>query len=208
MDKSYRNWLILVPALAVSTALAAQGDADSSALQIDSDSVSLEKDLIHFGRPRIVQGNLKIEADDGFATDMEVKNHGELRFTGSVQITVERGLVEADSAVFTFNDNKLARAEISGMPASFTAQRADATKEQVRGSANEIQFDNVAQTLRMSGLAQITQDRYIFQGCDLIYDFKREAVANGPSECDERFKIRVLPNSQEEAATAPPAPPP
>jgi lipopolysaccharide transport protein LptA len=203
--------LIFVLALAMSTALAAQGGAGCDVLAVDSESFSLDgsnnNNLIHFVRPTIKQCNLKIEADDAFSTGVEFEVHSEWRFTGHVRITAEGKFMEADSAVFVFDKNQLSRAELVGAPASFVASRTEPGKEPVRGSANKIYFDYVAQTLRMSEGVVITKDRLRAQGCNVIYDFKSEYMGSGDVDCGaEGFKIRVV-NAQPQANATPPAPP-
>ena len=38
------------------------------------------------------------------------------------------------------------------------------------------------------------------QGCDIIYDFAAERVTSGSSDCSDRFRVRVLPEPDEQAA--------
>jgi lipopolysaccharide transport protein LptA len=201
--------LISLAALALSTALAAQGGAGCDVLAVDSKSFSLDgnNNLIHFLRPTITQCNLKIEADDAFSTGVEFDVHSEWRFTGHVRITSQGKFMEAESAVFAFEKNQLSHAELTGAPASFSASRAELDKEPVRGSANKILFDYVAQTLRMSERVVITKDRLRAQGCDVFYDFKSEGMRSGDADCGaEKFQIRVV-NAPPQPNAAPPAPP-
>lgn len=203
--------LLFVLALAMSAAVAAQGSAGCDAIDVASESFSLDgnnnNNLTHFVRPTIKQCNLKIEADDAFSTGVDFDVHAEWRFTGHVRIAAEGKSMEADSAVFVFDKNQLSRAELVGTPASFVASRAEPGKEPVRGSANKIFLDYVAQTLRMSEGVVITKDRYRAQGCDVIYDFKNEGMRSGDVDCGaDGFKIRVV-NPQPQANTTPPAPP-
>ncbi|HZF27498.1 MAG TPA: LptA/OstA family protein [Gammaproteobacteria bacterium] len=198
--------LIVASALALSSALTAQGSAGCDVLAVDSGPFLLEGNLLHFVRPTIKQCNLKIEADDAFATGVEFEVHAEWRFTGHVRITAEGKFMEADSAVFVFDKNQVSRADLVGAPASFSASRIEPGKEPVRGSANNISFDYVAQTLRMSEHVVITKDRLRAQGCDVIYDFKNEGMRSGGADCAEDYNIRVV-NAQPQANAAPAAPP-
>lgn len=198
--------LVLVPALGLSTSLAAQGAAGCNApLDIESESFAFDgnnQNLTHFVKPTIKQCNLQIKADDAFATGVDIDVRSEWRLTGHVRITIGGNVMEAQSAVFTFEKKQLARAELAGVPASFTASRTVAGKEPVHGTAAKISFDNVAQTLRMSEGVVITQDRYHVQGCDVIYDLKNEGLQNGPTVCgeDQGYRIRILPAPQTKAA--------
>ena len=203
--------LIFVHALAMSAALAAQGGPGCDVIDVGSESFSLDgsanNNLIHFVRPTIKQCNLKIEADDAFSTGVDFDVHSEWRFKGHVHITADGKTMEADSAVFAFEKNQLSRAELLGAPASFSASRAEPGKDPVRGSANKIVFDYVAQTLRLSENVVITRDRLRAQGCDVIYDFKNEKMRSGDADCGaEDYNIRVI-NPQPRANANRPAPP-
>jgi lipopolysaccharide transport protein LptA len=200
--------LLFVTALAMSAALSAQGSAGCDAIDVASESFSLDgsnnNNLTHFVRPTIKQCNLKIEADDAFSTGVDFDVHAEWRFTGHVRFTAEGKSIQADSAVFVFDKNQVSRAELVGAPASFVASRTEPGKEPIRGSANKIVFDYVAQTLRMSEGVLITKDRFRAQGCDVIYDLKNENMRSGDVECGaEGFDIHVVP----QANATPPAPP-
>jgi lipopolysaccharide transport protein LptA len=200
--------LILFPALAMSAALAAQGSASCDApIDITSESFSLDGGTTHFVKPTIKQCNLEIKADDAFSTGVDFDVRSEWRLTGHVRITTAGNTMEADSAVFTFDKKQLARGELTGVPAAFSASRTEGSKEPVRGSANKIYFDYVGQTLRLSEHVVITKDRLRAEGCDVIYDFKSENVRSGDMECGaEGFKIRVV-NAQPQSNAAPAAPP-
>ena len=205
--------LILLPALALSTALAAQGSVScNEPLEIKSESFSLDnsgnKNLTHFLRPTIKQCNLEIRADDAFSSGVDFGVSSEWRFVGHVRITIAGNTMEADSAVFTFDKSQLARAELAGAPASFSVARAESGKQPAHGTATKISFDNVAQKLRMSEGVVVDQDRYHVQGCDVIYDLKNEGLEAGPTDCGvEAYRIRILP-APPQARAAPPAPAP
>ena len=194
-----RQWLA-APTLGVCTVLAAQNEPGAQKLAIDSASFTLEGDLVHFIKPQIAQGSLRIEADDAFATGYEFEERSEWRFTGNLRITVERGLIEADNAVFTFEDNQLLRGELAGAPAKFTAQRLEQGREPVQGSANTISLDYPARTLRLSGVVTVHRDQVNVFGCDIVFDFKNESVAPGRSDCEEKFRFTFDRNNQQEGA--------
>jgi lipopolysaccharide transport protein LptA len=203
MDGLLGRLLFAAPALTVCAALAAQSDSSSQDLSFESGPFTLDgsTNLIHFVRPQIRQGRLRIDADEAFAMGVEFDDSSEWRFKGHVRIDVDGALIEADSAVFTFDKDRLSRGELTGAPASFSDARPSADQEPVRGSANKIYYDYVARTLRMSeGGASINKDQYYIYGCDLIYDFNNERVTPGPTECEEPFRIVVRNNQPEETA--------
>jgi lipopolysaccharide transport protein LptA len=191
---------LAAPALGVCAVVAAQVEQGAPKLTIDSESFTLEGDLVHFIQPRITQASLRIEADDAFAMGNEFEQRSEWRFTGRVRITVERGLVEADNAVFTFENNQLLRGDLIGAPAKFTAQRLEPGRAPVEGSANTISLDYPTRTLRLSGVVTVHRDQVNIFGCDIVFDFKNENVAPGRSDCEEKFRFTFDTNNQQEGA--------
>ncbi len=192
-------------ATTVCTVPAAQEAARSDDLVLDADSGTFNRqtNLFETRHPRIVQGNMRIEADESSGVDVEQRS--EWRFKGHVKITVNMAVLEADSAVFMFDGKQLTRADLDGGPASFTALEST-QKKPVRGGARKLAYDHVARTLRMLDNAWINKDQYEVQGCDLIYDFKEERVTSGTADCgDQLFRIRVPKKSEKQT---PPAAPP
>jgi lipopolysaccharide transport protein LptA len=190
---------------AVCSALAAQEGGRSQNLVLDADALTLNRQTIEARRPRIVQGNIRIEADESVANAVDFEHASEWRFKGHVKITVDATVLEADSAVFTVDQEQLARADLEGSPATFTNRESN-QESPVHGGARRLIYDNVAHTLRLSGNAQITKEKYAIQGCDLIYDFKVERWSSGSEDCGaEGFRVIV---PQKAKPQTPPAAPP
>jgi lipopolysaccharide transport protein LptA len=189
---------------AVCTVLAAQEGArpDDIVLDADSGTFNRQTNLFEARHPRIVQGNLRIEADESSGVDVEQSS--EWRFKGHVKITVDAAVLEADSAVFVFDGKELSRAELEGSPASFTDPESTRQKP-VRGGAGKLAYDRAAHTLRLYEGAWINKGEVQIQGCDLIYDFNDGGVKSGSTECGELFRIRVPRKSEQQP---PPAAPP
>ncbi len=191
----------------VCTVLAAQDDDPADALSLDSKSVTIDRqtNLIQFESPKFAQGDIHIEADKAVATSDDFEQRGELRFTGHVRIKVDAAVLEAATAVFTFDHNQLLRGELQGSPASFTGLEAS-KKKPVRGEASKFVYDNVKHTLRMTSNAwinkEINKDEYEIRGCDLIYDFDAERVSSGSTDCPEGFNFRRLPRADQQTPPA------
>ncbi len=170
--------------------LAAQERARSENFELDADSVTLntQTNMFEARHPRIVQGNVRVEADESVATGVDFAQSSEWRFKGHVKITVDHAVLEADSAVFIFDSKKLSRADLEGAPASFT-DLASTQQKPVRGGARKLAYDHVARTLQLSDDAWINKDQYEFQSCDLIYDFNLEKVTSGPTDCGVRVRV-------------------
>ena len=192
-------------ATSVFAPLSAQNAARSDDLVLDFESGTFNRqtNLFEARHPRIVQGNMHIEADESSGVDVEQSS--EWRFKGHVKITVNTAVLEADSAVFMFDGKQLTHAELQGNPASFTEVEPSRQKP-VRGGARKLSYDHVARTLRLSDNALVKKDQIEIQGCDLIYDFNAERVSSGSTDCgDQLFRI-VVPKKAE--PQAPPVAPP
>jgi lipopolysaccharide transport protein LptA len=185
---------------------AAQERARSEDFVLDADSLTFNRqtNLFEAHHPRIVQGNVRVEADESVATGVDFEQSTEWRFKGHVKITVDTAVLEADSAVFMFDRKQLSRADLDGAPASFTDLESTQQKP-VRGGARKLVYDHIARTLRMSNDAWIKKDQYEIQGCDLIYDFKDERVSSGSTDCgDQLFRLVVPKKSEPQARPAAP----
>ena len=168
-------------------------------------TIDRKTNLFHLDAPRITHCDMTIEADEALATGVDFNERSEWRFTGHVRINVDSALLEASSAVFTFDADQLAHGELEGSPASLTDHSVE-HKEPVRGGANKLVYDYASHTLRLSGRPWINKGNKEIRGCDLIYDFNDERVTSGSSDCGEPFRIRVLSQTDEAPNRADPAP--
>lgn len=184
-----------------SATVAAQSGGERQELLLDSESFSFDNqsNLVRIRAPRITQGGLKIEADEAVATGLDFDARSEWRFAGHVRITVESAVMEADSAVFTFDNEQLSRGELAGNPATFNDSNVDG-QFPISGSAGALSYDYVARTLRLTGNAWLRRDRTEVTGCDLIYDFAAERFRSGSADCGEAYSFRVLPRANDPAA--------
>jgi lipopolysaccharide transport protein LptA len=202
-----RKFWVCALAIAAHAALAAQNSGETEDLLLDSASLTLDSktNLIQLAKPRISQGNLVIEADEALATGVEFDSRSEWRFTGNVRIAVDNAVIEASSAVFTFEQQRLSRGELTGGPAKFSDANP-ARDKPISGGADKITYDSILRTLRMSENAWVHKDQYEIRGCDLIYDFNDERVSSGSADCADLFRLRVLSNQEQPAPAAAPSP--
>jgi lipopolysaccharide transport protein LptA len=183
-------------AVVVGFAARAQNDAVEE-LVLDSQSLAFDGQakLFELHEPQITQGNLHIEADDALATGIDFNAKSEWTFTKNVRITIDTTEIEAESAVFTFEQKRLSRGELTGTPVSFT--EVDAVRQTtVTGEAQQMTYDSIRKTFRLTGTARMQKDNVEFQGCDLIYDSAAERVTSGSADCADRFRVRVLRDDQ------------
>ncbi len=202
------NLSICALALVVVAGTAAQDDgANTDAFEFASESMTFDgqRNVFELVKPELIQGDLRIVADEAVATSIEFDQESEWRFTGRVRLGVGTTVIEADRAVFTFENEQLARGELEGAPVSFSDIDA-AVQRSVTGRAQKMSYDYVARTLRMTGSpARIQKNKVEMQGCDLIYDFTAERMTSGSADCADQFRLRRLPDS--DARAAPDAPP-
>jgi lipopolysaccharide transport protein LptA len=193
-------------ALAVAPAAGAQNDVGEQELQFTSGPFVFDgsTNMMRAQAPRIVQGELRIEADDVLATALEFEEAGEFRLTGNVRVSVDRTSMAADSAVFTYAQGRVSRGELEGTPVSFT-DVDEATETKVTGTAGKISYDNVERTLRMTGNASVVFPTREVIGCDLVYDFDTERASAGSADCEGGFRFILRRDSEERAAAPAPA---
>ena len=181
---------------------AQEAGSEKQELVLDSKRLAFngQTNLFEAETPRIRQGDLSIAADQAVATSIEFDESSEWRFVGNVRIEVGTAVIEADSAVFIFADEQLSRGELEGAPASFS-DVAPTTQPRVTGRAQKMSYDNVARILRMTGDVRMQKNKTEMQGCDIIYEFETEEIRAGSADCEDGFRIRVVPDSDERAAT-------
>jgi lipopolysaccharide transport protein LptA len=190
-------------ALAISFAAGAQND-EPEELVLTSGPITFngQTNLFEAHAARITQGNLSIEADEVLATAIDFNEQSEWRFKGNVRITIDTAVIEAASAVFTFEQKRLSRGELEGEPVTFTD--TDPTRQiNISGYAQKMSYDYVARTLRMVENARMQKDNVEMRGCDLIYDFAAERVTSGSADCADLFRVRVLPKDQPPSPDSP-----
>jgi lipopolysaccharide transport protein LptA len=161
-----------------------------------------ETNLFEMEAPRIKRGDLSIAADEAVATGVEFDATSEWRFTGNVQIETGMAVMNANSAVFAFEQERLARGELEGTPASFT-HLGTGREKPFTGTANKMSYDDVARTLRLSGDVLLKRDQTEVRGCDIIYNLATEGFSSGDSDCGIRLR-RVAPDAEQQDGSASP----
>jgi lipopolysaccharide transport protein LptA len=210
MDRSFLRRAV-VAAAAVGAPIAAHAqDAGPSPkdeevlFAADSWTFDGKSDVTRFKGLRITQGDWEIRADEAVASALDFNEGNEWRLTGHVRIAVGEAVIEADRAVFTFKNDRLAAGELAGSPARFKDRNADGSSP-AEGGADNLSYDYDARTVRLADNAWVNKGRYEIQGCDLIYDFSDEQrITSGSADCG--IRMRLLPEP-DDASAAPPAAP-
>lgn len=161
-----------------------------------------ETNLFQCKTPRIRRGDLYIAADDAAGTGVEFDAASEWRFSSNVRVEAGAAVMNADSAVFTFEQERLVRGELEGTPASFAHTDPERNKP-ASGTASKISYDDVARTLRLTGDVLFQRDRTEVRGCDIIYNMMTEGFSSGDSDCGIRMR-RIGTEPDQPNAPAPP----
>src|SRR5262245_18367560 len=143
------SWSRVALALALSAACAfvvhAAGPRQSD-LPISLDAASSDFDYknntLRFKQVRIVQGTVRVEAQEATATGLNFEN-SRWEFHGNVRIDVEGGSLTSDEAQVTFVNNQIATAVITGAPATFE-QKLKESDDIAKGRAGRIEYDFTA----------------------------------------------------------------
>jgi lipopolysaccharide export system protein LptA len=160
-----------------SSALAAQDgarDPNELVLVMQSFEIDNKTNLITLRGPQITQGDLRIAADEAVATGIEFEAKSEWKLHGNVRITLDSAVVNADSAVFSFDDKQL------------------------------IDYDYRGRVLRLLTDAWIQSDRIQATGCDVVYNLTTKSVSSGSSDCPDLFQIRILSKGENATGSVPP----
>jgi lipopolysaccharide transport protein LptA len=201
---------VVVAAAAVTVPIAVAAQDESPARQeevlfsADSWTFDGKSDVTRFKGLQITQGDWQISANEAVASALDFNEGNEWRLTGNVRIAIGEAEIRAESAVFTFENDRLAAGELAGSPARFNDRNADGTSP-ANGGADKLSYDYAARTARLSGNAWVNKGRYEIQGCDLIYDFSDEQrITSGSADCGIRMRLLPEPDS---ASADPPATP-
>lgn len=170
-------------------------------LPIDVDAASSDFDYrnntLLFREVIITQGAVQVRANEATATGLDFEN-SEWVFRGNVRIKVEGGSLNSDEARVSFVDNRIARAVISGSPASFEQKLENG--EMARGRSATIEYDFDDSTVRLRRDAYLTDGRNDISGETLVYSIRDQRVlANAEEQNDERVHITINPRAVEEA---------
>jgi lipopolysaccharide transport protein LptA len=140
-------------------------------------------------RPVVLsQGNTRVRADRANTTCLQQEKPGAASvtqcansrwtFQGNVQIEAPpRGSLRSDQAVVEVRDNRIARATVTGNPAEFEQQRADAMGV-TRGHADQIVYDVKEGTVRLTNDAWVSLagGSNDITSQQIVYDIRSERV--------------------------------
>ncbi len=185
----------LRPAILLMLPIAAAAQLQDTRLPITVDAEKTDYDgkagLLIFRSPKVTQGSLVIEADEGRATELNFDD-STWTFSGNVIIDVNNGRIESDAADLRFTENQLLTAQISGSPATFELKRAG-SEEVTYAEAGRLRYDLVAGTVEFSENATITEGGNQISSNLLVYDIKAQRIQAQGSDDAGRVRITYTP---------------
>jgi lipopolysaccharide export system protein LptA len=194
--------LVLALAIGCASLISAHaaGPARRSDLPISLDAASSDFDYrnntLRFRQVRIVQGTVRVDADEATATGLNFEN-SRWEFRGNVHIEVEGGSLASSEAQVTFVGNQIATAIITGSPATFE-QKLKESEDIAKGHAARIEYDFTAGNVRLVEDAYLTDGRNDIHGQTLVYSIRDQRVlAEAGAQGEERVRITINPRSME-----------
>jgi lipopolysaccharide transport protein LptA len=153
----------------------------------------------------ITQCALSIRADKAVANGTGVSfDDSRWEFTGAVRIHFANGSLQADAATVRFAGNRIAQAQATGMPAEFE-QQVENLARSVRGHAGSIDYDFVAQSVRLANDAFLFDGRNEMTSPSIFYSIK-DQIAQNEAAPGSRVHITIRPGAAPEAPSPQTAP--
>ena len=166
-------------------------------LEAASSDFDYRNNTLRFRQVRIVQGNVRVDADEATATGLNFEN-SRWEFRGNVRMQVEGGSLTSNEAEVTFVDNQIAKAVITGTPATFE-QKLKESDDIAKGRAGRIEYDFTAGNVQLLEDAYLTDGRNDIHGQKLVYSIGDQRVlAEASEQGQERVRITINPRSVED----------
>lgn len=148
------------------------------------------------------QGDISIRADEGRATISEA-DLGSWSFEGNVVIDVSGGHIESQSAELFFDGTTLAKAVVSGSPATFLMRRSG-SDDATHAEAGKLLYDVQKGVIEFSEQATITESGNEISSNYLVYNIiERRINADSSGTEDDRVRITYTPVSGEDVNDTP-----
>jgi len=189
--------LLLVVALLLPTVSIAQdGELDLRRLPWDIFAETMDFDgktstYIYTG-VQFSQGDISIKADEGRAT-VDEEDRGSWSFEGNVVIDVSGGHIECQSAELFFDGTVLAKAVVSGSPATFMMRRSG-SDDATHAEAGKLLYDVQEGVIEFSEQATITESGNQISSNYLVYNINdRRINADSSGTDDDRVRVTYTP---------------
>jgi len=143
------------------------------------------------------QGDISIKADEGRAS-VDDEDRGSWSFEGNVVIDVSSGRIECQFAELFFNGNVLAKAVVSGSPATFLMRRSG-SDDATHAEAGRLLYDVQKGVIEFSDQAKITEGGNQISSNYLVYNINdRRINADSSGADDDRVRVTYTPTNGED----------
>jgi lipopolysaccharide export system protein LptA len=148
------------------------------------------------------QGDISIRSDEGRATIGET-DLGSWSFEGNVIIDVSGGRIECQSAELFFDGTALAKAVVSGSPATFQMQRSG-SDDATHAEAGKLLYDVRKGVIEFSEQATIAESGNQISSNYLVYNInERRISADSSGAEDGRVRLTYTPVTGEDVIDEP-----
>lgn len=143
------------------------------------------------------QGDISISSDEGRAT-VDDQDRGSWSFEGNVLINVSGGRIECEFAELFFDGNVLAKAVVTGAPATFVMQRSG-SDDATHAEAGKLLYDVQEGVIEFSEQATITESGNQISSNYLVYNIiDRRINADSSGADDDRVRVTYTPADGED----------
>jgi lipopolysaccharide transport protein LptA len=157
-----------------------------------SSSIDYGTNTAEFTGIAISQGESRLTAEQASAAGVGFTN-SEWTFVGGVVIIFEpRGLLRADQAILQFREGELTQVTAIGSPAYIERRHTDSARSG-HGHADQITYDVKQHTIRLSGHAQLVDERTEISAPVFIYDVRDDGFQADSQGKKWGVHIKTLP---------------
>jgi len=143
------------------------------------------------------QGDISISSDEGRAT-VDDQDRGSWSFEGNVLINVSGGRIECEFAELFFDGNVLAKAVVTGAPATFVMRRSG-SDDATHAEAGKLRYDVQEGVIEFSEQATITESGNQISSNYLVYNIiDRRINADSSGADDDRVRVTYTPTDGED----------
>jgi len=143
------------------------------------------------------QGDISISSDEGRAI-VNDQDRGSWSFEGNVLINVSDGRIECEFAELFFDGNVLAKAVVTGSPATFVMRRSG-SDDATHAEAGKLLYDVQEGVIEFSGQATITESGNQISSNYLVYNIiDRRINADSSGADDDRVRVTYTPADGED----------
>ncbi len=196
----------LLSAASIVAAAPRSTDKKVEDIQVEADSISgdYKNQTTDYKNVVIRQDDIEVRADHAHAVGLP-RGQSEWTLDGNVRVrSEERGTLHSDQAVVEYKSNLIAKVTVSGTPAEFEQKRDD-SDQMTHGHADEIVYDVVEGTIRLSKGAWLSDGRNNEMNGELVvYDIRNQKVqATTPDGSGKRVQMTITPGGKPEPKTQP-----